>query len=662
MTDHEEHDNSDSDRPEKGLGGLWTHTKETFEVMSYTPKGLALLWRAHKGLTLAVLFLSLLSAIIPLAELELTKLVLDSLTLSQTLKIPYLNIAVPFINFGTLIFVGGMVSLGWIYMAVVSPLMWWTQDSLGDVLTKNVTSLVLHKTNSFADITVFETSSFYDTLTKVESQAGYRPMTIMHELVAFMRNVVNLISMSIVILLYQPWLLLWIIGLSTPALIAQMRHQRETAKLGGFEKPEVRKMSYSKVVLTTDYMAKEVRLFGLGDHFLARYMNAYDTHNAGFRKLRLAHLRENFLLGTLAVAGIGGGYSFIALSAITHAITLGAFTLYTAAVDRITGHVQALFYNMTQMYECNLFVRDLYTFLALPLTMEVLSPEFAQHVPKPILQGIEFKDVKFGYPNSDKKILDGLSFTIKPGQTVALVGENGAGKTTIVKLLARLYDVDEGKILIDGVDLRDYNLDEWRAQLGVIFQDFNHFELTARENIGLGRLPLLHSIDSIKSAADKGGAAEIIDNLPKKYDTYLGTFFNFDEEKSAELSGGEWQRVALARAFMRSLAESKDGDNAIYGVDAYTLRAGDAQLLILDEPTAALDAKAEAEVYTRFHELTKGKSTLLISHRFSTVRMADHIIVLDSGRVIEQGSHKELLELGGEYAKMYNLQADRYKD
>jgi ATP-binding cassette subfamily B protein len=325
------------------------------------------------------------------------------------------------------------------------------------------------------------------------------------------------------------------------------------------------------------------------------------------------------------------------------------------------------------LFEGNLFISNLFEYLELPPTMVLPEPNEKRTTPPAKLQeGISFVNVSFQYPDSDRKVLDDLSFVIPAGKTVALVGENGAGKTTIVKLLSRLYDPSAGEIVVDGINLRQMDLKNWRASIGVVFQDYCKFHMTGRENIGIGKVDYIDDMERIEKAADRGGAKPVIAKLAAGYDTMLGRWFESekDNEHSADLSGGEWQKIALSRAFMRSdtngsgngkESEHKNGDSSGNKVEVSDTIPG-AQVLILDEPTAALDAQAEYDIFLRFHELTAGKTTLLISHRFSTVRMADIVLVLENGKIIERGSHKELMQLNKEYARLYNLQADRYRD
>jgi ATP-binding cassette subfamily B protein len=421
--------------------------------------------------------------------------------------------------------------------------------------------------------------------------------------------------------------------------------------------PEVRRMHYWGRVLIDKMDAKEIRMFDIGDFILGRYLDKFRQFQSRHEKLRKEHWRNNVLLATVSAFGNVGAYAYIVMTALKGAISIGSISLYMSAVSQISNNLHALMWALGSLFEGNLFINNLFEFLELAPTMSLPEPKDALATPEKLQEGICFSQVSFQYPDNERKVLDEVSFTIPAGKTVALVGENGAGKTTIVKLLSRLYDPSSGEILIDGINLKALDLKNWRASIGVVFQDYCRFHMTGRENIGIGKVAYIDDMKRIERAADRGGAAPVIAKLVNGYDTMLGRWYQSEKENedSADISGGEWQKIALSRAFMRSECDSNGNGNGNH-------TASGAQVLILDEPTSALDAQAEYDIFLRFHELTAGKTTLLISHRFSTVRMADIVLVLENGKIIEQGSHKELMQMNKEYARLYNLQADRYKD
>jgi ATP-binding cassette subfamily B protein len=391
-------------------------------------------------------------------------------------------------------------------------------------------------------------------------------------------------------------------------------------------------MAYLEHLLTVDSSAKEVKLFGLGEPLLKRYQELfwkfYDEDTGLARRRSIISL----LWGIFASLTYYGAYAWIVFQTLARAITIGDMTFYLTLFRQSQQTFQGLFFNTGQLYESGLFLDNLFGFLN--IIPQMPNPGTARKVNRPIQQGIEFRNVSFRYPDRQEWALHNINLLIRPGEKIALVGANGAGKTTLIKLLTRLYDPTEGQILLDGIDLREYDLNDLRDSIGVIFQDFVRFQLSARENIGFGQIKDLEDEARILAAAERGGADEVIERLPQQYDTVLGRWF----EKGAELSGGQWQKIALGRAFMR-----------------------DSEVLVLDEPTSALDAEREYEIFQRFRELTAGRIALLISHRFSTVRMADRIVVIENGELSEVGTHHELLLLDGTYARLFNLQAEGYR-
>jgi ATP-binding cassette subfamily B protein len=396
--------------------------------------------------------------------------------------------------------------------------------------------------------------------------------------------------------------------------------------------PERRELDYLRYLGASSESAKEIKIFGLGNYLADRSRALFERFYLDNKKLAIQRTVQGSFLNLAPTGAYYLAYALILRRALTGALSVGDLTLATGAFSRARSIMESLVSGLAGISEQSLFIKDLFDFFDSKPT--IISKPDALPVPRPIKIGFEFENVSFAYPGSDKRVLSNVSFRFEAGEKVALVGENGAGKTTLVKLIARLYEPTEGRILLDGVDLRDYNVEELRHEIGVIFQDYMRYDMLAQENIGLGRIEQVSDEIRIQSSAQKSLAAPVIAGLPKNYQQMLGRRF----EGGVDLSIGQWQKIALARAYMR-----------------------DAQILILDEPTASLDARAEFEVYQRFVELTAGKMAILISHRFSTVRMADRILVLEKGFVVEEGSHKELLALGGKYSELFELQAAGYR-
>jgi ATP-binding cassette, subfamily B, bacterial len=446
------------------------------------------------------------------------------------------------------------------------------------------------------------------------------------------QQVVTTLSLAGSILLLSPWILLTLIVCVIPAFLGETHFAFMGYSLNFRQTPAKREMDYLRILGGSKETAKELKLFGLASFLVGRYTKLSDElhhQNVGLASRRLW---VGALLTVLGTVGYYGSYAFVIYQTVLGKIDIGTLTFMTGAIAGASTNIQSLFTTFSTIADQALFINDLLDFFAVRPT--VFSKPNALAVPQPIRQGFEFQDVSFSYPGQSRVVLGNVSFCLRPGERIALVGENGQGKTTIVKLMTRLYDPTGGRILLDGVDLRDYDLEEVWKEIGVIFQDFMRYDMTASENIAIGRIEDKENVFRVRSAAQKSLAEGVIRKLPNGYDQILGRRF----EGGVDLSGGEWQKIALARAYLR-----------------------DAQLLILDEPTAALDARSEHEVFERFAELTKGKMALLISHRFSTVKMADRILVLEGGRIAEEGTHDQLLLNKGRYAEMFEMQAASYR-
>ncbi|HKA58970.1 MAG TPA: ABC transporter ATP-binding protein, partial [Gemmatimonadales bacterium] len=504
------------------------------------------------------------------------------------------------------------------------------ESLLGD-LFGNRLSVRLMKHAATLDLAQFEDAEIYDHLERARRQTVGR-ISLFTLLLGTAQDLITLISLAGVLLLQLPWLLLLLTVAVLPAFLGEAHFASLGYSLLFQWTPERRLLDYLRYMGASDESAKEVKLFGLSNFLIGRYSALSDKFYDENKKLAVRRNIVSTLLVTVGTLGYYGAYAVIIYRTVMGDFTIGTLTFLAGSFRSSRGLIQSVLIALSSIYENSLYLSDLFTFFDVKPT--VISKPGARLVPKPFSAGFRFENVGFRYPGSQRWAVRGLTFTFEPHERIALVGENGAGKTTLVKLLARLYDPDEGRILLDGVDLRDYDLHSLRTNIGVIFQDFVRYDFLLRENIGVSQVEALDDEARIREAARRSLADSVAQRVPQGFDQMLGRRF----ENGVELSGGEWQKVALARAYMR-----------------------DAQVLILDEPTAALDARAEYEVFLRFAELTKGRMAVLISHRFSTVRMADRILVLKGGELVDDGTHEELVARGGLYAELFSLQAAGYR-
>jgi ATP-binding cassette, subfamily B, bacterial len=501
---------------------------------------------------------------------------------------------------------------------------------LADKYTRQV-SIEVMKHAAALDLATYEDPVFYDRLERARVQATDR-LGMIQSIGRLVQQAITAVSLSVSIIVFSPWLLLLLILGVIPAFLGESHFAFLGYAKNFRQTPIRRQLDYLRVLGGSREAAKELRLFGLKEFLIERFTRLSDEiyrENVGLARRRLI---AGAFLSMVGTAGYYSAYVFIVWRTINGALTIGELTFLSGAIVQASGNIQQIFSTLASIADQALFLTDLLAFFEMRPT--IYSKPNALPAPRPIVRGFEFRNVSFRYPGSSRLVLNGLNFQLKPGERVALVGENGQGKTTIVKLITRLYDPVEGQVLLDGVDLREYSLEDLYREIGVIFQDFMRYEMTARENIAVGQIEAPARLETLQAAARKSMAAAVIDRLPRNYEQMLGRRF----EGGVDLSGGEWQKVALARAYLRN-----------------------AQLLILDEPTAALDARSEFEVFRRFAELTAGKTALFISHRFSTVRMADRVIVLENGTISEDGSHEQLASLGGRYAEMFEMQAVHYR-
>jgi ATP-binding cassette subfamily B protein len=525
--------------------------------------------------------------------------------------------------------VGGEMGLA-VFIGILSRTVDYFDNLLADRYTNYVSVEVMRKAAAL-DVTVYEDPVFYDRLERARVQATDR-LAMIQQMGRLIQQTVTAIAFSAVLIRYSPILLLLLVAGIIPAFLGESHFAFLTYAKNFRQTPLRREMDYLRQVGGSKEAAKELKLFNLSEFLTARFTTLSKKIYEQNVSLNRRRLFWGGLLSIVGQLGYYGAYAYSILRTIQGHYSIGDLTLITTAVMQAMSNIQQAFSTASGVADQALFLTDLLAFFEMKPSVE--SKPNSLRMPRPIVQGFEFQNVSFAYPGTNRPILDRFNFTLHSGERVALIGENGQGKTTIVKLITRLYDPSEGRILLDGIDLREYDLADLHSEIGAIFQDFMRYEMTARENIAVGRVEVEHAANEIEYAAEKSMASEVIAKLRKGYDQMLGRRF----EGGVDLSGGEWQKLALARAYLR-----------------------DAQLLILDEPTASLDARSELEVFERFAELTYGKMALLISHRFSTVRMADRIVVLEAGRLVEEGTHSQLLALNGRYATMFEMQAASYR-
>lgn len=504
------------------------------------------------------------------------------------------------------------------------------QSILRALLGNKINVMILEKALTL-ELAQFQDSEFYDKLVRARREASSRPLSLIVKTFDLSRDVIALVTIGIFLFQFSAWASFLLLIAGVPAFAAENKFSGEAFRNQRRRSAERRMQVYLEMVLTREDGVKEVKLFQLGKHFLKRYIEIFNRIYREDRSLVLRKTAWGYIFGILASLSFYFAYGWVGFSAILGIISIGQMTMYIAQFRIGQNAVTSCLTAINGMYEDNLYLSNLTEFM----THDVPESSGSKLYGPDRLDGIRFEDVSFIYPGSEKPVLNRISAHIKPGESLAIVGENGSGKTTLIKLITRFYKPTSGRILLEGLDLEEWDIDELRKKTGVIFQDFNRYQLVVGENIGIGEIKDTHDKDLVREAAQKGMADSFIKDLPKTYSTQLGSWFKHGKE----LSGGQWQKIALSRAFMRKSAD----------------------ILILDEPTAAIDAKAEAEIFSHFHELTDHRISIIISHRFSTVRMADHIIVLEKGQIAEEGGHQELIEKHGIYANFFELQAQGYK-
>lgn len=599
---------------------FWSAWHDRMHALSNVPPLLGIVWQAGPGVVSGGLFCRVVSAMIPLALLAVTKRILDCIQAKfNGHPVPDYFWYLVALEFGLAATAG-----------VLGRFIGYFDTLLADRFTRHVSIEVLGHASQL-DLASYEDPVFYDKLERARVQATDR-IAMIQAMGAMLQQIISAATLSISIFYFSPWLLLVLIGAVVPAFLGESHFAFIGYSLNISQTPVKRQLDYLRVLGASKESAKELKLFGLSSFITGEYRRLADGIYEQNVKLAGRRLWAGSFLSILSTGGYYGAYAYVIYRTVTGDLSWGTLQFLAGAIAGASSNIQTIFQTFSSIADQSLFLTDLVEFFKVQPTVQ--SKPVALPAPRPIRDGFRFEGVTFAYPGSTRRVLDRLDFRLAPGERIALIGENGQGKTTIVKLLTRLYDPTEGRILLDGADLRDYSLEDLNREIGVIFQDFVRYEMTARQNIEVGRIELRNHNGDVEDAARKSLADAVIGRLPSKYEQLLGRRF----EGGVDLSGGEWQKVALARAYLR-----------------------DAQVLILDEPTAALDAKSEHEVFQRFAELTNGKMALLISHRFSTVRMADRIVVLEGGRIAEEGSHAKLMAMGGRYAEMFELQASSYR-
>ncbi len=592
-----------------------------FGVFRYSRRAIELVWSTSRVLTVVLAILTVLAGVLPAAIAYVGQLIVDGVVAAIAATDPDTSDVIRFVLLEAAIV--AVLAAGQRGISA-------SESLLRAQLGHRVNVMILDKALTLP-LTSFEDSEFYDKLTRARREASSRPLSLVKRTFGLGQNGISLISYAVLLFAFSPWAVLILLLAGLPSFFAEAKFSGDRFRLFRWRSPDSRMQIYLETLIAREDSVKEVKLYQLGPRFLDRYRRIFRKLFAEDRRLTLRRDTWGFALGLVSTAAFYGAYIWIVLATIDGQITLGAMTMYLMLFRQGQTAVAASLSAISGMYEDNLYLSNLYEFLSYPVPPDTGE---AVYGPDPSA-GIEFDDVSFRYPGSDTDALSNVSLQIRPGRSLALVGENGSGKTTLIKLLTRLYSPTSGVIRLDGLDLEQWQLDALHKRIGVIFQDFGRYQFSVGENIGAGDVRFIEDEGRWADAADTGMAAPFIESMPEKYNTQLGRWFR----GGRELSGGQWQKIALSRAFMRR----------------------DADILILDEPTAAMDAASEVAIFDHFRQSSTDKITILISHRFSTVRAADEIIVIQDGRIVEHGDHDSLMRGDGSYAQLFRLQAKGYQ-
>ncbi|MEH1852944.1 MAG: ABC transporter ATP-binding protein [Nostoc sp.] len=600
--------------------------RQSLTVFRYSGRAVSLVWTTSRSLTILLASLTLVAGLLPAAISYISKLIVDAVVFASQVK----SHSNGFVNINPSLFYVGLEAIAVILLAGSQRGIIICQSLLRALMGQRVNVLILEKALTL-DLRQFEDSEFYDKLTNARREASVRPLSLVNRTFGLVQNALSLITYGILLVNFSGWAVVVLILAAMPVFISETKFAGEAFRLFSWRASETRQQHYLENLLAREDFVTEIKLYQLGEMLLGRYRNLFDQLYGEDRDLTLRRGLWGYLLSLVSTGAFYLAYAWIVLETVLGKISLGDMTMYLTVFRQGQSTFSNALTSIGGMYEDNLYLSNLYDFLE----EEVPKSWGKATIGLNSQDGIRFENVSFTYPGSSKPALRNISLHLKPREKLAIVGENGSGKTTLIKLLTRLYTPDSGRIFLDGLDLQEWDVDVLRRRVGVIFQNFVRYQFTVGENIGVGDVEHLDNKTRWQSAAEKGMAESFIDQLPQNFQTQLGRWFKGGQE----LSGGQWQKIALSRAFMRSQAD----------------------ILVLDEPTSAIDAQAEFEIFNHFRAITQNQMVLLISHRFSTVRMADKILVIENGEVIEQGTHEELLKLGGRYAKLFLLQAAGYQ-